>query len=201
MGGMVGSVITGALLLIPALIVWFVLKLIYKALTKGKTVNIKVTVIVWFVIFILPVAYTSFRPQSPNEQSPAARVSRVSILEEINKIRANNGLPTLKIDEKLCAYAKKLALVVKDNGEDAAGESYNTDLSNPEIIKAYFSGFKYTDYLSYKAGIMSDDEIAAKMATPELSTMKVSTTHGCVVEEATNDGTGTWVIFVGAEEQ
>lgn len=176
----------------------FILKIIYKALAKGKTISVKVAVIVWLVLFILPVAYTSFKPQSPNEQSPATQVSRISILEEINKLRTNNGLPTLKADEKLCAYAKRLALVVKDKGEDAAKESYNADFSKPEIVKAYFSGFKHTDYLSYKAGIMSDNEIAAKMAAPKYSTMNVSTTHGCVVEESTNDGTGTWVIFVGA---
>lgn len=156
-----------------------------------------VLVIVFVLIIALKVAIKLNNKQSSlsSTQTIVNQEYSPEIFQAINKLRVEQGMPVLTLDNNLCAYAKRRALQYKDQGE-AATKIFQTDGNNTEIMNTYFKDFGYTQESMKKAGLVSDEQTAK-----DLGTGKLSITHGCVASAPSTDGTGTWEVFIGATKK
>lgn len=204
----IGRVIfVGAMMAIPlailGLIIWGVMKLIIKAVMPGKEIDIKTALGIWFVIFVILFMLPLFKKQTG---IPASQVSKqyqygVGVLNAINKERANKGLPSLKIDENLCAFARKKAL---EYAKGTPQKSFTEETKDP-ANSVYFSGFGNIVLDSIEGGLLSKDEEFAKdfMSRNNEGATALNITNGCVADST---GSGAedgkfYTVFVGATKQ
>lgn len=204
LGGSIGVIIIGSIpTVIVALIGWFILKFVFKSVMSGKEIEVKHALIVWLVIFLILFSFPLFRnkqsgisqPQVSNEYTPS-----VPIFEAINNARAKKGMPSLQIDERLCAYAKRRALQYVEKDEQVKGQRFEQlpVEDTEEINKSYFKDFDSNNEAGLKVGLASSENIAEEFTNePNKAAAILSLTHGCVAEEPTKNGTGTWTIFIG----
>ena len=202
----IALIITLVVLVLPYTIVsiigWFVYKFIYKVIFNTKIVSPKHVFITWLVIFLVLFFIPRFRKPKVSDQAqlPKQYSESLYILEAINDARAIKGLTTLKADENLCAYAKRRALQYKEQSPEK-GELLPLEESQ-EVTTTYFKDFPKSTEAVMKVGLVSTKQTAEDFTEVENKGASIPLlTHGCVAEEGSTDGRGTWTVFIGGIKQ
>lgn len=190
------SLIMGIPLVIGGLIGWGVLLLIYKLVAPGQKISAKVALTVWIVIAILLFTVPLISQKNKVQQPVVSKEYQISTLNAINEVRAQQGLPALTADDKLCAFAKKQAIDFNQ-----AGNSDKDGLNDPANT-SYFVGYKDVVLDSIEGGLLSGDKEMATtfMERKGQGAARLGLTHGCVADSAGSGGK-LFTVFVGAVKQ
>lgn len=176
----------------------------------GKIVGVLIVVIV--IVSIVGIVGFKFLHPSSSTVNPATQTltgpssARQTDIEAANKILAgiNNkrtdvGLLKIKLDEKLCAYSKRLSLLMVEKNLVPGDKEIGDDVSSDEVQKTYFAAYRET---LIETGVYKEMDVDrfVKYFTRDAKAspaMKVDAAGGCVTAIFENQ-MNKWIVnFVG----
>ncbi len=187
-------------MLIVGEIVWWLTKLILKLVFHQSEVDIKIVLGLAAISLVIGLVIPLNRG-NPNTQLPASVSGeyQTGVIDEINTERAKLGYPSLAVDEKLCALAKKLAI---DYEKANAAEFKSPKLLKDPVYSTYLVGYKsaLSDAVrGSNVGFETRKELAQTFMRGEgKSASTLNLTHGCVASSDGDNSDQVYAFFVGA---